>query len=301
LNTSLSTAKAKPYVEALLILCAAVWGLTFTAGKVAGQQATPLNATMWRFIIAAFILVPMAFKSSLAAKKLSPADWLGLFVSGLTGLVLYNFFFIRGLSMISASRGSVIVCGSPALIYLGSVIFFREKLTFLRCLGVALSLLGTAWVVTSGHLEAIFAGGLGTGDLIMLGCPLSWTAYSLLAKIILGRVDPLSANAWSVLAAVLLLTILVPATGESFGQAADYSLSVWLALAFLGLGGTALGFTLFYIGISTIGPHRAAAYINLVPVFGVLAGWLLLNERPDLSLLTGLALILLGLRLVQKY
>jgi drug/metabolite transporter (DMT)-like permease len=289
--------------NAYLLAAAGLWGLTFTAGKVAANEASPLNATMWRFILSALILVPMAMK---AAKDkpyfgLTLAALPGLALSGLTGLVLYNFFFIKALKLIQASRGSVIVCGSPALIYLGSVFFFREKLRPVAFIGITLSILGTAWAVSFGRPWALFSTGLNRGDLLMLMCPISWTAYSLLAKFVLKRHSPLAANAWSVLAAVLTLLIVVPLSGESVAQVTTYGLTTWLCLAFLGFGGTALGFTFFYQGIVALGPHKAAAFINLVPVFGILYGWLLLGETPGLSLFVGLAMILLGIRLVQKY
>ncbi|MDR0621548.1 MAG: DMT family transporter [Deltaproteobacteria bacterium] len=287
----------------LLLGAAALWGLTFTAGKVASLQASPLNATLWRFVLAGLILVPMAVKAA-AGKPyfgLTLASLPSLALSGLTGLVLYNFFFIKALRLIPASRGSVIVCGSPALIYLGSVIFFGEKLKTVRVVGIALSLLGTAWAVSSGRPFDLWSTGPSRGDLIMLLCPLSWTVYSLLAKLVLKRNDPLSANAWSVVAAVAMMFVLVPVSGEPLGEVATYGPITWLCLVFLGLGGTALGFTFFYQGIVALGPHKAAAFINLVPIFGIFYGWLLLKETPGLSLFVGLAMILAGIRLIQKY
>jgi drug/metabolite transporter (DMT)-like permease len=221
-------------------------------------------------------------------------------LAGLTGLVLYNYFFIKGLALVPAVRASVIVCCSPALIYLFSAPLFRERLTLVRCLGVALSLAGTAWVATNGRPLDAFSGSLGRGDMLMLACPLSWTAYSLISKAVVANVAPLPANALSAAAAVAILAFLVPASGES-PSPAGFGAATWAALAFLGLGGTALGFTLYYLGIKELGAHRAAAYINLVPVFGVLASWLMLGERPQAPVLAGLALILLGIRLVQRY
>jgi drug/metabolite transporter (DMT)-like permease len=224
-----------------------------------------------------------------------------LILSGLTGLVLYNFFFIKSLSLIQASRGSVIVCGSPVMIYLGSVIFFGEKLKTICIIGLILSIFGTTWAVSSGHPLELFSTGLSRGDLLMLLCPLSWTAYSLLAKQVLKQNSPLAANAWSVLAAVFMLMVVIPISGESLTEASEYSLLTWACLSFLGLGGTALGFTFFYKGIVMIGPHKASAYINLVPIFGIICGWLILGEIPGFSLFVGLALILIGIRLIQKY
>jgi drug/metabolite transporter (DMT)-like permease len=287
----------------LLVSATVLWGLTFTTGKVASNQASPLSATLWRFILAGFFLVPMAVKASKGQLRfgLTLQALPALILSGLTGLVLYNYFFIKALNLIQAGRGSVIVCGSPALIYLGSVFFFGEKLKTIRLIGIALSIFGTAWAVTSGRPWELWSTGLSRGDLLMLLCPLSWTAYSLLAKLVLKRNTPLAANAWSVLAAVLMLFFLVPASGESLIEAKNYSLLTWACIAFLGLGGTALGFTFFYKGILILGPHKAAAFINLVPIFGIICSWILLGETPGLSLFSGLAMILIGIRLVQKY
>jgi drug/metabolite transporter (DMT)-like permease len=290
----------------MMVSCAAVWGCTFVAGKIAGREATPLGATAWRLLLAAaalapLVAVPMAARGRGRLAAIGAAGWLGLALSGLSGLILYNLFFIKGLAMVPASRGSVIACGSPALVYLGSVALFKERLSVLRCLGVLASIFGTAWVVTSGRPALVLEGGLGTGDLVMLLCPLSWAAYSLLGKVVLRRVRPVEANALSVLSASVIMLALAPALGEPLGRAAGYGPSTWLTLGFLGLCGTALSFTWFYRGIGILGPHRAAAYINLVPVFGVLAGWMVLGERPDPSLVAGLAMILAGIRLVQRY
>jgi drug/metabolite transporter (DMT)-like permease len=295
--------KGQSGVHLLMLLTMAVWGLTFTAGKIAGEQASPLNATLWRFILAGLFLTPLAAKApkGLAVSDITLFGWLGLVLSGLTGLVLYNFFFIKGLTLTTASRASVVVCISPALIYLGSIFFFKEKLTALRCTGLIISAIGTVWAVTSGKPQTLLDGGLGRGELIVLGCPLTWTAYSLLGKFVLKSITPLNANTFAVLSAVVLLLPLVFISGEKVGEFTGYSAITWLSLAFLGLGGTALGFTVFYKGIMALGPPLAAAYINLVPVFGILFGWLILGESLDLSLFMGLGLILFGIRLVHKH
>ncbi|MDR3135550.1 MAG: DMT family transporter, partial [Deltaproteobacteria bacterium] len=131
---------------AFLLGAVALWGLTFTAGKVISKEASPINATLWRFVLASLVLVPMAVKASRDKPwfGLTLSSLPGLAISGLTGLVLYNFFFIKALGLIPAGRGSVIVCGSPVLIYLGSVVFFSERLKAIRVVGIALSILGTA-------------------------------------------------------------------------------------------------------------------------------------------------------------
>ena len=71
-------------------------------------------------------------------------------------------------------------------------------------------------------------------------------------------------------------------------------------IAFLGLFGTAIAFTWYSEGINLIGSTRSAAFINLVPVFAVLLGALLLGERLAPGVLTGGALVIAGVLLTSR-
>ena len=71
------------------------------------------------------------------------------------------------------------------------------------------------------------------------------------------------------------------------------------ALAYLAFGGTVIPFVWYYQGVARIGPARSAIYTNLVPVFGMGLGALLLRENVDGSLLAGAALVLAGLVLTN--
>jgi drug/metabolite transporter (DMT)-like permease len=287
----------------LLVLAAAIWGGTFAAGKSASEGAGPLTSAMWRFILAAAVLVPQC---ALSGEGLLPRDrrastWALMGLSGLTGLVLYNYFFIKGLSMTGAGRGSVIVTVNPAFIYLGAVVFFGERLTLARILGMGLALTGTLIVVSGGSPAALLEGRFNLGDLIMLGCVVSWSAYSLLGKLVVSRVSPVAANTWSTVFAVAMLVPLTAASGEPLAAFAGFGMKTWAALGFLGLLGTGLGFTFFYRGILALGPHKAGIFISLVPFFGLLSGAIVHGESITMAVLAGLAFSLAGVGLVQKY
>jgi drug/metabolite transporter (DMT)-like permease len=258
---------------------------------------------MWRFILAAAVLVPQCAMSreGLLPRDRSAATWALLGLSGLTGLVLYNYFFIKGLSMTGAGRGSVIVTVNPVFIYLGAVIFFGEKLTPVRLLGMGLAVTGTLLVVSGGSPAALLEGRFNLGDLVMLGCIASWSAYSLLGKLVVSRVSPLAANTWSTLAAVAMLVPLTALSGEPVLAFTGFGARTWISLAFLGLLGTGLGFTFFYRGILALGPHKAGIFISFVPFFGLLSGAAVHGEAVTAAVLAGLGFSLAGVALVQKY
>ena len=71
-------------------------------------------------------------------------------------------------------------------------------------------------------------------------------------------------------------------------------------MLFIGVFGTAWAFVWFYEGVRAIGPARAAAFINLVPVAAITLGVLLLGEPLELSMLAGGALVIAGIWILNR-
>jgi drug/metabolite transporter (DMT)-like permease len=288
-------------VYGFLVLTMAAWGGTFVAGRLVALECPPLTAAFWRFVLAALVLAPLAVKKEgrLIPRGLPRHVWGLLAGLGVTGMFGYNFFFIKGLGLTEAGRASVIVAMNPGAIYLGTVLFFGEKLTGRGLAGFSCALFGAALVISRRRVWTLFAGQVGPGEMLMFGCVLCWAAYSLLGKMVLGHLTPLMATAW---ACLFGLAFLAPGAWLESGPAAflRFSPTAWLSLAFLGVAGTALGFTLYYLGIDRLGAGGAGIFINLVPVFAIVSGWLILGERLDWSLAAGLLLVLAGIRLSQR-
>ena len=74
----------------------------------------------------------------------------------------------------------------------------------------------------------------------------------------------------------------------------------WLWIIFLAIFSTVLSYVWFAQGVDRIGPTASATYVFLVPPFGILSGWLLLDEQLGWSLLVGFVLILAGVRMAQS-
>lgn len=286
---------------ALLVLTMAAWGGTFVAARLVARESGPLTAAFWRFTLALAILIPLTLKREgrLWPRGLAKTDWLLLAGLGATGVFGYNYFFIKGLGLAEAGRASVIVAINPSLTYLGMVLFFKEKISPRGLAGFACALTGAAVAITHGRVWGLFSSQIGAGEMLVLGCVFCWSTYSLLGKLILERLTPLMSTTW---ACLFGLAVLGPMALWEAGPWAflSFSPTAWASLAFLGLAGTALGFTLYYRGIVGLGAARAAVFINLVPVFGIMSGWLLLGEKVDWSLGAGLLLVLSGIRLIQR-
>ncbi|MDR2934670.1 MAG: DMT family transporter [Candidatus Adiutrix sp.] len=289
---------AESLTRGLLLLTMAAWGGTFVAARIVAPESGPFSAAFWRFVLAALALAPLTWRleGGLWPRGLDSAGWLLLALLGATGMFGYNYCFIKGLGLTEAGVASVIVAFNPGLTYLGLGLFFREKITARGLLGFGPALAGSALVIARGRPADLLTGALGRGELLIAACAVCWAAYSILGKLVLKRLSPLMSTTW---ACFFGLAFLGPAAILEGGPALGYSQAGWAGLAFLGLLGTALGFTLYYQGIRRLGAARAAAFINLMPVFGLLSGWLFLDESLGWYLAAGLLLVLSGIRLVQ--
>jgi drug/metabolite transporter (DMT)-like permease len=282
-----------------LFLTACMWGGTFVAARVVARSVPPFTASFLRFVVASFFLVLLVLKLEGRLPVLKKHQWLTALLLGMTGIFAYNVFFFLGLQTITASRASLIVACNPVFISILSVILFKDEMTIGKIVGSILCLAGAIIVISRGNPLEILQGRLGWGEVYILGCVASWVAYSLIGKVIMKDLPPLAAVTWSCLIGTLAL--LLPACWEGFPrQLEQVTIVDWMALLYLGFFGTVLGFIWFYEGIKAIGPSRAAAFINFVPVSGVFLGWLLLNESINLSLILGALLVMSGVYLTNR-
>ena len=280
-----------------LVLTTLFWGGTFIAGRIAAQQIGPLSGALGRFVAASAALLTLLWIRGERLPQLSRREWLLVCAMALSGMIGYNAAFFLGLRQIDAGRASLIIALNPIFITLGSALFFKERLPGLGLAGIGVSLVGATLVITRGDLNQ-FNTGFGQGELFILGAVICWLAYTLLGKVALRSLTPLTATAYATLIGCLGLLPLAYLF-ETPGQVSPTS-SLLLALAYLGLFGTALGFTWYYDALREIGPARTSIFLNLVPLFGVLLGALLLGERLALPTLFGGVLVVAGVTLTNR-
>jgi len=281
-----------------LVLTAIFWGGTFVAARAVSDHIGPFTGSFIRFAAASILLAAIAtFKEGrlhrMAKHQVVPAILLGM-----TGVFAYNVFFFSGLQTITAGRASLIVAINPVLISLLSDFFFHEKLHSAKIIGAALCLFGVILVISRGNPLSLFSGGIGRGELFILGCVVSWVTYSLIGKSIMRDLTPFAAVFYS--CAIGAAALFPLALMENMaGRIGAFNFIDWTSLLYLAFFGTVIGFFWYYEGIAAIGAARASVFINLVPVSGVFLGWLLLREPVNLSIIAGALLVVGGVYLTN--
>jgi len=214
----------------------------------------------------------------------------------------YQLLFMHGMSWTAAGDASLIIPMNPVFTVLLAVPMLGQKISARMSLGLMIGISGVAVVVGWSPNSEIPLEHRILGDLMILFAALSWAATSNLTKIMLSWERDYSALEIVVWYSVTGWALLSPwVIAENWGSAIpDPSTAEWLTIAYLGVVSTVLSYVLFAKGIEVIGPTAASSYVFLVPVFGVLGGWLLLGEEIGASMILGFVLIVVGVTEVQR-
>ncbi len=287
-------------VHIRLIFTMIFWGGTFVAGRLLAEELPPITASTFRFITASLMLLSTILIRNKTLPRLSLKQWGAMALLGLTGVFAYNLFFFSGLQTVEAGRASMIIAVNPVLTSILAILLFKERCNFRRGLGMILSVCGALIVISKGQITTLFQGNSGgMGELYMVGCVVSWSAYTLIGKKLLRNIEPLVAVAYSCTTGAVFLSVTALASGDFF-EIKNISATGIACIFYFAFFGTTLGFIWFYDGVKKLGAGRAAMYVNLVPVSGILLGTILLGEHLGISLLIGGIFVFTGIYLINQ-
>ncbi len=289
-----------------LSLTAIFWGGTFIAGKMISETVNPCSASFLRFVIASFFLIIITIKMEGKLPGLKKKQILPIILLGFTGVFAYNILFLTGLRYINAGRAALIIALNPIFISLLSALFFKERMNLITITGIIMSVAGAIIVISNGSIMDFVGYKFGKGEILICGCVLSWTSYSLIGKSVMDDLSPIVSVCYSsVIGAVLLF---IPAFFNGiFSHIGSYSVMDWSNLFYLGFFGTVIGFFWYYEGINEIGPARASVFINFVPISAIILSFFILHEQITVSLFIGGVLVISGVyftnasKMLKKY
>lgn len=270
-----------------------VWGSTYYAIRVGVHEVPPLLLAAVRFTIAGIILFIWAVAQG--ERLPSRREWAAAAaVAVLIFVVDYGILFWAE-ERVPSGTAAVILATIPAFMTLAEIIFLRtERLTFRL---VAALLIGLAGVVVLVD-PALGMGGapvytLGAAGLLVAA--VSWSGASVLSKKLALPASKVMSAAAQMLIGGLLLCVVAAAAGEERGfNWGGVSADAWLALVYLIVAGSLVGFTAYTWLIHHQSPTKVGTYAYVNPVVAVALGHFLGGEVLDVRTVLGTVLVLLG-------
>lgn len=275
------------------------WALTPIFGRMLAGYSAPYALAFGRFLVATVVLW-IFLRASGERAQISRAHLGAFLLLGLTGVFLHNVLVFMGVEHTEANRANVIFSTITIMIAMIDVLWYRQRLSRGMVGGILLGIVGTAIVVTNGAPWRLLDGAMGLGDGLILLSAASWALYSVLGRPLLKIYSPLTLTFYASLSGTLMLAPFVVLDWAVLPQLMSDSKALAM-IGFLGVLNSAVGFLWYYQAVARIGAVLTSAYINLVPIFGLLLSAILLGELPNAALLIGGALVLAALWLINRY
>ncbi|MDP1899224.1 MAG: DMT family transporter [Rubrivivax sp.] len=283
---------------ALLIGCCAIWGANQVSVKVALHEVPPLLQAGLRSLGAAALLV---LWSRLRGLRVFDADGTGR-AGVLAGALFAAEFgcYFTGLQFTSASRMVVFLYLSPFVVALGMPFIARsEGLRPLQIVGLVLAFCGVLWAFAEGFTHSAAAPRQWLGDALGLAGALLWGLTTLVLR---GSRLSTALPEKTLLYQLAISGLALTAASLWHGEPWPVQPSA-LALGSLAFQMVVVSFASYLVWFWLVRHYpatRLAAFTLLTPVFGLLAGVLLLGEPITLRLMVALAAVCLGLVVVNR-
>lgn len=286
----------KRYLPYLALLSAtSLWASSFIALKVAFRAYDPMFVIFGRMIVATIFI--LLFLKPLRSLKYRKGDWKYLGFMGLCEPGLYFIFEAIALENTSASQAGMITGTLPLIVGIVAWLVLKEKLDIRIISGFILAIGGIVLLTLSSELTENAPNPL-FGNFMELMAMVTATGYIITLKKLSDRYSSLFLTTFQAFAGTIFYfpILFLPSTELPTVVNPISAFSI----VYLGIFVTFGAYGSYNYALSKISASKATSFINLIPVFTLIMGVLILDERLTSIQYVAVAIVFVGIFLSQS-
>jgi drug/metabolite transporter (DMT)-like permease len=271
-----------------------LWASSGAVGKgLMSQGMGVLELVQARITLAALLMSAAFGFGGRGYLKIGAGDLPYLLLLGIL-MALNNASYFYAISKIQVAAAILLQYMAPVMVTLYAVLFWGERMGWLKALALGLAV-GGCYLVVGGYslrlLELNREGMLGG-----LGAAMCFATYTLLAERAMGRCSPWTVLLYAMLFAAVAWHLLM----EPFRYLkVGFTLEQWGWLLYIAVAGTVLPFGLYLVGVNHIRSTRAIITATLEPISAALMAFMFLGEALEPFQALGGALVIGAVVLLQ--
>ena len=280
----------------ILIACCACWGINQAVIKIASEGISPILQAGGRSLLSGMLVFAWSAARGIRLFERDGTLWPGVICGALFGLEFIILYV--GLGFTTASRGVIFLYLSPFVVAFGAHYLIQgDRLTVTKLLGLTAAMFGLIVAMSEGLLEP--GRPTLTGDLLCLLAAMLWGVTTVLVR---ATALKSAAPEKTLLYQLAVSGVMLPPVSYLVGEPGIVNLSapVLLAFAYTFVVVAFVSYIAWFWLVRNYPPTRVTAFTFLSPVFGVLAGNLMLGEAFTPSLAVALTLVAFGIYLVNR-
>jgi len=284
----------------MMMLAVVFWSLAFPFIRIGLDKLSFINLTIMRFLVVSITFLTLIVLKRNWFSKIHKKDIPSIFLLGFFGVMIYHFGLNYGEQYMTPGAASLIIATSPVFILILAAVFLKEKITFLKFLGIILALFGVIIISILGKQEETIEIQIAFAAIAVLIAAIVSAFYTIAGKKLLDRYNGLSLTAYAILfGSIILIPISIVFNNSLINQVINMDLNTWLAVIFLGVFSTVIGYAIWYIALEIKTASEISVYLYAVPVISTIASYLLLGHTITIFFILGGIFVIIGLVLVN--
>lgn len=256
-----------------LIIATMLWGGNYVCGRFLADAIPPTLLNTVRWAISTLLLWGLLAVNKKAFPLLK--QWKEFMVLGFFGIFAFSTLTYLGLQYVSASLAGMISAGIPVAILLLTPLFLPEKISAKAWIGTIISVIGVVIIFQGSQGGASQSSLIGPVIIVLAG--LAWGMYTVLGRKFGKHTDPLTLTAGASFYGTIFSAVSCIGTVDPNSIHID-TVAV-LCIIYVSTFASVAAYLAWNAGVRAVGPGVAAPFINLLPVWTVVLGLLLLDEQ----------------------
>jgi drug/metabolite transporter (DMT)-like permease len=279
-----------------LLLAVILWSSSFIALKIAFRAYDPMVVIFGRMLVGSlcFLAVSRRVTEALHYRR---GDYKLILLMAFCEPCLYFIFEAKAVENTTASQAGMITAILPLLVMISASLILREQIKKNAWLGAIIAVVGVCWLTLESSPSKDAPNPI-LGNFLEFLAMVCGTGYTIAVKTLTARYSPFFLTAMQAFIGCLFYfpLLFLPSTTLP----TQWHLGPALAIIYLGAVITLGAYGLYNYGVKHLPANEAASFINLIPIFSVLLGWLLLGETFTPWQIVAGGLIVCGVYLTQN-
>jgi drug/metabolite transporter (DMT)-like permease len=267
-----------------MIVAMLLWGVAWTAGKVAAHHSNAEVAAFWRYAFSLISIIPLIW----VMKSPLRSDRRGMIYMIAAGLLtsVFNYFFFAGLLHGQAGYGGTLVTSiSPIITYILSIALLGLRISTKEIIALSVGMAGALVLLNVPTQGWAF---LTLENSYFVAAAFVWALVTIVSQKASKHTTPMLYT--TVVFAVAMTTNLLFALPYHPFDFTRYDTTFWWTILFIGIFPGTLSTALFFASAGKVGAHRTGVFMFLVPIGAIVSSIFVYGERVELSTLIGCVL-----------
>jgi drug/metabolite transporter (DMT)-like permease len=273
-----------------------LWASSFIALKFAFRTYDPMVVIFGRMLVASICFLAIGRRVT-QALQYRRGDYRLILFMALCEPCLYFIFEAKAVENTTASQAGMITAMLPILVMIAAALFLKERIGGRSWLGAAIAVAGVCWLTLLNNPSADAPNPL-LGNFLEFLAMLCATGYTIAMKALTERYSPFFLTAIQAFTGCLFYLPLLFLPSTELPE--KLHLGPGLAIIYLGAVITLGAYGLYNYGLKHVPANKAAAFVNLIPIFSVLMGWMLLGESFTTGQTAAAMVVMGGVYLTQR-